>query len=280
MTQPRGGLGRGLGALIPRASTGLHEIPVDRIAPNPQQPRERLDEAQLAELAESLRAHGVLQPLVVTQGEDGRYLLIAGERRWRAARLAGLKTVPAVVKEATPRERLEWALVENLQRQDLGPLETAAAYRQLIEEHGMTKEAVAQRVGKSRAAIANTLRLLSLPAAARQALAAGAISEGHARAILACRGAAAQQALLDAILERGLSVRQAEAWSQRAAEQETGRGARPVDHDLAALEDRFRLALGTKVSLQRGRKGGRLVVYFFSDEELEGLYQAICRPEE
>jgi ParB family chromosome partitioning protein len=191
-----------------------------------------------------------------------------------------LKTVPAVVKEASPRERLEWALVENLQRQDLGPLEAAAAYRQLIQEHGLTQDAVAERVGKSRVAVANTLRLLHLPPAGREALASNAISEGHARAILACPDDATRQGLLEAILAHGLSVRQAEEWARRAEQLLAARQAekpeRPADHDTAAIEDRFRAALGTKVSLQRGRKGGKLVVYFFSEDELDGLYRAIC----
>jgi ParB family chromosome partitioning protein len=281
MSQPRGGLGRGLGALIPRGG-GMQEIDVERIAPSPQQPRQQVDQEQLNELAESLREHGVLQPLVVARAGDGGYVLVAGERRWRAARLAGLKTVPAVVKEASPRERLEWALVENLQRQDLGPLEAAAAYQQLVQEHGLTQEQVAQRVGKSRVAVANTLRLLSLPPAAVQALAAGKMSEGHARAILSCPGAEAQDTLLRAILQQGLTVRQAEEWSRRLTEASQPRPAstpRRLDPDLAAVEQRFREALGTKVSLQRGRKGGKLVVYFFSDEELQGLYQAICGDE-
>jgi len=294
MSQPRGGLGRGLGALIPRAGGGLQEIEVERIAPNPQQPRQRLDEAELAQLAESLRQHGVLQPVVVARDQAGGYVLVAGERRWRAARLAGLRTIPAVVKEAaTPRERLEWALVENLQRQDLGPLEAAAAYRQLLDEHGLTQEQLAQRVGKSRAAVANTLRLLGLPPPARRALAEGAISEGHARALLACPDPTRQQELLEHILAQGLTVRQAErqATAHRAAQARAPAEPSPTlsraagaRADLAALEEQFRRALGTKVVLQRAahRRGvhGKLVIYFFSDEELDGLYRAICAPDQ
>jgi ParB family transcriptional regulator, chromosome partitioning protein len=287
----RRGLGRGLGALIPRVGSGLLEVDIDRIAPSPQQPRYLIDEAALAELVDSIRQHGVLQPLIVTRtgdgegGEpdesgDGGYTLVAGERRWRAARAAGLRTVPVVVKEATPRQRLELALVENLQRQDLNPLETAQAYRQLIDEHELTQEAVAERVGKNRATVANALRLLHLPAEARDALARGALSEGHARAILACGTAADRRTLLRAILERGLSVRQAEELARRlnagAAEPPPDRQSREVAPDVAALEDRFRRALGTKVQLSRGRRGGKLIVYFFSDDELQGLYDAIC----
>jgi len=283
----RGGLGRGLGALIPEAeaSSGLPEIDVDRIVPNPWQPRLEVDETALAELVESIREHGILQPLIVTRNEDGQYALVAGERRWRAARAAGLLTVPIVVKETTPRQRLELALVENIQRQDLSPLETALAYRQLIDEHGLTQEAVAERVGKNRATVANALRLLQLPPDARDALARGLISEGHARAILACTDALARTALLQAIVGRHLSVRQAEELARRlnAGESlvaEKRAGGQQLPPDAAALEDRFRQALGTKVQLFKSRRGGRLVIHFFSDEELEGLYGAICGPDE
>jgi len=283
----RGGLGRGLGALIPEAQTssGLSEIDVDRIVPNPWQPRLEVDETALAELVESIRQHGILQPLIVTRNEDGQYALVAGERRWRAARAAGLLTVPIVVKETTPRQRLELALVENIQRQDLSPLETALAYRQLVDEHGLTQEAVAERVGKSRAAVANALRLLQLPPDARDALSRGLISEGHARAILACTDPIARTALLQAIVGRHLSVRQAEELARRLNAGESlvpakRAGGAQLPPDAAALEDRFRQALGTKVQLFKSRRGGRLVIHFFSDEELEGLYGAICGPDE
>ena len=282
----RGGLGRGLGALIPEAEAGssLTEIDVDRIVPNPWQPRLEVDETALAELVESIREHGILQPLIVTRNEDGQYALVAGERRWRAARAAGLLTVPIVVKETTPRQRLELALVENIQRQDLSPLETALAYRQLIDEHGLTQEAVAERVGKSRATVANALRLLQLPPDARDALARGLISEGHARAILACTDPVARTALLQAIVGRHLSVRQAEELARRLNAGESLVPQKPaggprLPPDAAALEDRFRQVLGTKVQLFKSRRGGRLVIHFFSDDELEGLYGAICGPD-
>jgi ParB family chromosome partitioning protein len=285
----RSGLGRGLGALIPQSTggAGLLEVDVDRIMPNPWQPRLELDEGALAELAQSIREHGILQPLIVTRAGGESYALVAGERRWRAARAAGLLTVPVVVKETTPRQRLELALVENIQRQDLSPLETAQAYRQLIDEHGLTQEGLAERVGKSRAAVANALRLLQLPPAARDALARGLISEGHARALLSCASTEIGAILLDAIVERGLSVRQAEELARRlnagGPPSPAGPPARPsarqLPADAAAIEDRFRQALGTKVQLYKSRRGGRLVIHFYSDDELEGLYEAICGPE-
>jgi len=284
-TTRRGGLGRGLDALIPQSSpSGLLDVDIDRIVPNPWQPRTTWNDAALAELIESVREHGVLQPLIVTRTEDDRYALVAGERRWRAARGAGLFTVPVMVKETTSRQQLELALVENLQRQDLGPLETAQAYRQLVEEHNLTQEAVATRVGKSRAAVANALRLFQLPDAAREALARGQITEGHARAILSGAQPDARRSLLATIVTDGLSVRQAEELARRlnagptteaAGASEDAVPASTRDPDVAALEDRFRQALGTKVQLFRGRRGGKLVIYFFSDDELQGIYDSI-----
>ncbi len=267
----RRGLGRGLGALIPRGDgSGLVEIDLDRISPNPRQPRTALDEQSLAELADSIREHGILQPIIVTRSGAG-YTLVAGERRWRAARLAGLRAVPALVKETSPRQSLELALVENLQRQDLGPLEAAAAYRQLIEEHGLTQEEAAQRVGKSRSAVANSLRLLNLLPEAKQALADGRITEGHARTLLSLETAEQQRKLLAAMLSGGITVRTAEETVRRASR----RRRPPLSADALELESRLREALRTKVELQRGRRGGRLVIHFYSDEELEGIFRAI-----
>lgn len=283
----RSGLGRGLGALIPQTTggPGLLDIDVDRIVPNPWQPRLEMDEAALAELVQSIREHGVLQPLIVTRADQDTYALVAGERRWRAARAAGLLTVPVIVKETTPRQRLEIALVENIQRQDLSPLETAQAYRQLIDEHNLTQEVVAERVGKSRAAVANALRLLQLPPAARDALAQGTISEGHARALLSCATPEIGTILLETIIARGLSVRHAEELARRLNAAGPGvtterPAARQLPPDAAAIEDRFRQALGTKVQLFKSRRGGRLVIHFFSDDELSGLFDAICGPDD
>ena len=272
------GLGRGLGALIPRGEAGLQEVALDRIAPNPQQPRLRIDEASLAELAESIRQHGLLQPVVVArvEGQAEGFFLVAGERRWRAARLAGLTTVPAVVKDAAPRQRLELALVENIQREDLLPLELATAYRALIDEHGLTQEEVAQRIGKSRVTVTNTLRLLQLPRSAREALAEGRISEGHARALLSAPDERTLLSGLREVVARGLTVRQSEELVRRLAERGAERVAPPPDAvELGYLEERFRQALGTRVQIVRARRGGRLVIHFYSDEELEGLYERI-----
>ena len=271
------GLGRGLGALIPRATVGLRDIPVDAIRPNPWQPRAHFDEQELDELAESIRAHGVLQPVLVSQQRDGTFQLITGERRWRAVQLAGMPTVPAMVKEATPQASLEMALVENIQRRDLNPLEEAHAFRQLIEEHGLTQEQLGQRIGKSRVAVSNSLRLLHLPEPVREALARTSISEGHARAILMANGEAQQRRLLERVLAGHLSVRETEALAREtnAARQRASQVL--PDPDVERLEDEFRQALGTRVRLVKGRRGGRLVIHFFSEDELQGLYQAIVR---
>jgi ParB family transcriptional regulator, chromosome partitioning protein len=275
----RTGLGRGLGALIPGASSGLREIPVDAIGPNPNQPRSHFDPDDLDELAQSIREHGVLQPVLVSEQGDGTYELITGERRWRAARLAGLTSVPAIIKEVTSQASLEMALVENIQRRDLNPLEEALAFRQLLDEHGLTQDQLAQRLGKSRVSVTNTLRLLHLPAPVQEALGAGSITEGHARAILVAAGEPARLAVLEEVLTEHLSVRETEARARQANE-EPQAGADELisyapDPDTERIEDAFRQALGTRVRLVRGRRGGRLVIHFFSDDELQGLYEAI-----
>ena len=285
MTVVKRGLGRGLDALIEAASTGATEgiqrVPIDAIGPNPRQPRHTLRADDLAELAASLREHGLIQPLIVTRaplGADVAYTLIAGERRWRAARLAGLSEVPVIVREATPQGMLELALVENLQRADLNPLEEAAAYRALMDEFGLTQEQVAARVGKSRAAVANSVRLLHLAQPVKDALSDGQISEGHARALLGLSDEPAQVAALDLIVRRGYSVRQTEDLVRRMtaaahAAEEIDAEDDPWEQETRALEQQLREALGTKVTLSRSRQGGRLVVYFYSEEELQALYE-------
>ncbi len=276
----RSGLGKGLEALIPVAQeppAGLVQVPVAAISPNPMQPRTALDPEALAELAASIQEHGLLQPLIVTRQGPDRYQLIAGERRWQAARLAGLATVPAIVKEATPQQILELALVENIQRADLNPLEEAAAFYQLVQEFGLTQEQVAERVGKSRVAVTNTLRLLRLPAEVKQALADGTVQEGHARALLALPTPEAQVTALKTVIGRALSVRQTEELVRRLlAEPPPQKSGEPADPETQALEQEFRDTLGTKVELYRNRKGqGRLVIHFYSEEELQAIYDLI-----
>ncbi|MDQ3227877.1 MAG: ParB/RepB/Spo0J family partition protein [Chloroflexota bacterium] len=284
----RGGLGRGLDALIPSLGEDAHaaalDIDIDAIAPNPYQPRIEMDAAALETLAASIRVHGVIQPLVVTHGpERGRFILIAGERRWRAARLAGLGAVPAVVKEAAPRAMLELALVENVVRADLAPLEEAAAYRQLIDDFGLTQAAVAERVGRSRVSVTNTLRLLALPDRVQRALGAGEISEGHARALLGLPTAPEQVAALEWITARGLSVRQTEELVRRWAAGDAPPGQRPApiatpegDREAVlrqAFIDGLQRALGTRVGFRPAKEGGgTLTIHCASDEELNALY--------
>jgi ParB family chromosome partitioning protein len=275
----RRGLGKGLEALIPVSEEpvgGLAQVPVATITPNPMQPRTTFDPDALAELAASVGEHGLIQPLIVTQQGPERYQLIAGERRLQAARKAGLATVPVIIKEATPQEALELALVENIQRADLNPLEEASAYRQLVDEFGLTQEQVAGRVGKSRVAVTNTMRLLRLPPDVRQALADGAIREGHARALLALPSEEEQVLALKAVVNRALSVRQTEELVRRLLAEPQPKEKEPVSPETQALEEDFREMLGTKVNLYRNRKGkGRLVVHFYSEEELQTIYDVI-----
>jgi ParB family chromosome partitioning protein len=241
------------------------------------QPRTVLDPDLLADLAASIREHGLIQPLIVTQQGPERYQLIAGERRLQASHMAGLATVPVIVKEATPQQVLELALVENIQRADLNSLEEAAAFRQLVEEFGLTQEQVAERVGKSRVAVTNTIRLLQLPAEVKQALADGTIREGHARALLALPTAEARIAALKTLVGKDLNVRQTEELVRRLlAEPPPKKTEEPVSPEAQALEEEFRDTLGTKVDLYRNRKGrGRLVIHFYSEEELQAIYDVI-----
>jgi len=275
----RYGLGRGLEALIPRTETeaAVVEVPVDRIARNPHQPRARFDDEQLAELAASIVEHGVIQPVVVRTSPGGGYELIAGERRVRAARQAGLASVPAVVRDSSDEGVLELALVENIQRADLNAIEEAAAYRELIDRFGLTHEEVAQRVGKSRVAISNALRLLDLPSETRAAIVGGAISEGHGRALAAITVPELQRAVLQVVLQRHLSVRQTEELVRRRRNLGLSRTRVPLTPDLQDLEAQLRGLLATKVGIARSRRGGRLVIEFYSDEELDRIYTIISR---
>ena len=273
----RGGLGRGLGALLPES--GLQDIPVERIRPNPLQPRQTFAADELEELAQSIREHGILQPVVVSrQPEEGAYQLIVGERRWRAAQQAGLATIPALIRPTGSREALEIALVENLQRASLSPLETAEAYAALISEFGITQEQVAARVGKSRSAVANTLRLLNLATAVKNALAAGTISEGHARALLRLSAELQLYALAE-IEKRGLNVRQTEQLVQRLRKSPRSSPTKSPDARSAEWEDLLRRALATKVDIKQRGKQGTIRIHFYSDEELEALIDRLLAEE-
>lgn len=281
--RPGTGLGRGLAALIPQrapSSGATVEVPLDRIRDNPRQPRLRMADDALETLAASIRQHGVIQPILVTETIDG-YQLVAGERRVRAARMAGLERVPAVVRQLADRDQLELALVENLQREDLDPIEAARAYRQLIDEFAFTQEDLASRVGRARSTVANTLRLLDLHPAVQAAVAAGQVTEGHARAIGGLP-VEAQARLLEPVVERDLSVRQTEELVRRIREPKPRRSSAdpakavdPRDPDLERVEEDLRRALGTKVSLARSRRGGRIVIEFYSDDELTRLYDRL-----
>ena len=274
----KGGLGKGLDALIPDEFMGGGEsveklAPISMIVPNPLQPRSTMAEENLQELAQSIREHGILQPLVVSHDPvTGQYTLIAGERRLRAAKIAGLDAVPVIVRNVTEGERLELALIENVQRSDLSPLETAEAYRQLVEEFQLSHEEIATRVGKSRVAVTNTLRLLKLPEPVQKALAGQKISEGHARALLALTTPQAQMAVLQAILNLDLNVRQTEELVRKYSGQKPEKTAqKPVDPEIKAIEEKLQDRLGTRVVLHHGSKGGTVVIHYYSDEELTSL---------
>ena len=282
MSRRRSGLGKGLDALIPTGestlpTSGVTLIPTDNISPNPRQPRANFDPEELTELADSIREHGVLQPLIITKGDKPeRYTLITGERRLLAAREAGLKTVPVILRDVSDQQLVELALVENVQRADLSPLEAAEAYRQLTEEFNLSHEEVAARVGKSRVAVTNTLRLLNLPPAVQKALAEGHIREGHARALLALSTPQSQSAALQTVINRGLNVRQTEELVRRLSGEKTSKPPKPKQTpEVIALQDRLRERLGTKVSLNRRRKGGTMVIHYYSDEELNTLVDLI-----
>lgn len=290
----RSGLGKGLGALIPTegaASTsgvtaGLEELPISSIQANQHQPRATFDEDSLASLTDSVREIGVLQPVLVRPLGDGRYELIAGERRWRAARRAGLQTIPAVVREVDDASSLEQALVENLHRQDLNPLEEAAAYQQLIEDFGLTQEQAAKRVGKSRSAVANLLRLFQLPPSVQRAVGDGLISAGHAKALLGTPDRAYQEALCKRIITEDLSVRTTEdlvrereaLGQQLGGGSDEGRAPAPTrlrPPGLLELEELLSSRLDTKVRVAMGAKRGRVTIDFANLEDLERIYRLI-----
>lgn len=278
----RSGLGKGLESLIPTwqssptpADTNeqVRLLPVTSISPNPQQPRKVFEDEQLEDLAASIKQHGIIQPLIVIAAEGlDRYTLIAGERRLRAAKLAGLKEVPAIVRTASQQEQLEFAIIENVQREDLNPMERARAYQSLADQFSLTHEDIAHRVGKNRVTVTNTLRLLNLPVLVQQSLSSGEITEGHARSLLALPSARAMEAALDSILSLGLNVRQTELLVSKLS------GKAPTNRKLAVrsaeaedLENRLRQFFHTKVMLSKGKRGGTISISFYSDEELNAI---------
>jgi ParB family chromosome partitioning protein len=286
-------LGKGLSALLPddaELPAGLGEgpadvpgtgeqalkLPLEKLRANPNQPRKHFDEGELGELADSIRSHGIIQPLIVEDAGDGTWIIVAGERRWRAARLAGLAEVPALIRSYSEEKRREVALIENVQRADLNPMEEAAAYKALMDLTGLSQDETAARVGKNRSTVANALRLLKLPPAARQALEKGELTAGHGRAILSVNAAAEREGLLAEILQRGLSVREAEkrAASLNAAGAGTAKAAPAApkrDPELNALEDRFREKLGTKVAINGDMRQGSINIEYYSMDDLDRL---------
>ncbi len=307
-TATKHGLGRGLGALIPQKTVSenlqnvVRQIPITHIEANPKQPRKKFSTDALDELAASLKEHGLIQPLVVKEMQTpygSRYQLIAGERRWRAAQRAGMNTVPAILKGATPQQMLELALVENIQRAELNALEEAEAYQQLIHEFELTQEQVAKKVGKDRTTISNALRLLKMPDALKDAVLNETIREGHARALAQIADAKKQNALLQKVIAENLAVRQTEELVRRALQSDEGRktkdegaknGNSPTSNgkrhsssvvrhssppDTHSIEEDLRRALGTKVELYRSQRGGKIIIEFYSDEELETIYDKL-----
>ena len=283
MSAKQRGLGRGLGALIgdfpeEPESGAVTKLPLQTVEPNPDQPRRTFDEEELQALADSIAAHGILQPLAVRASGGGFYQIIAGERRWRAARMAGLSEVPVVVLEADDRTVMELALVENLQRQDLNPMEEAEGYQRLMKEYGLTQEEAAARVGKSRPAVANALRLLLLPEEVRSLVEDGTISAGHARAILSLPAARLQKAAAQKIVALRLSVRQAEAMCKRMLQEEEKPEPKPapltVDY-VAECEKSLTRRLDRKVRIVNGKRKGRFELEFYGQEDLQRLYDAL-----
>ncbi len=274
------GLGKGFNALIDTTSSADEQItslPLTKLEPNPLQPRKIFDEEELQVLADSIAQHGIIQPITVRPGENGYYQIIAGERRWRAARLAELRTVPVVVMEADDRTTMELALIENLQRQDLNPMEEALGYKQLMEEHGLTQNDVAQKVSKSRSAVANALRLITLPPEIAQMVADGSLSAGHARAVLMLSDPIAQETAAKKIVALSLSVRQAETLCRNMAkEKPEPKQKDPLEVDyVAECEKTLTKALSRGVKIVRGKRKGRVELEFYDDDDLERLYEAL-----
>lgn len=272
---PKTALGKGLGALIPDIKgAGVAEIDIKDIKPSEYQPRKRFDETQLEELTLSIKAKGVIQPIIVRRTDDGGYSLIAGERRWRAARMAGLKKIPAVVRDVTEAERVELALIENLQREDLNPIETAEACNRLIKDFHLTQEDLSKVLGKQRSSIANYLRLLKLPYDVKQWITKGDITMGHAKSLLSLEKSGDQIDAGRRIIKKGLSVRQAEFIVRRMLKPKTTI-KKKKDFHFSDLEEGLKRFLGTKVNIQRRRKGGKIEIEYYSDDDLTRIIEIL-----
>lgn len=293
---PKFGLGKGLGALIPESEVevrlegkegetrpvpteGLRSLPLGKLVPNPNQPRKTFDTAALDELAASIRQHGIIQPVIVEDSGDGTFLIVAGERRYKAAERAGLREVPVLIRSFSAEKKLEIALIENVQREDLNPVEEAEAYRALMEAASLSQEDVAEKVGKSRPAVANALRLLRLPEEMLSSLRSGELSAGHARAILSVANAADQSALFRRVLDEGLSVREAEALAgsynagkRPGTAKKTDKARKPLEIELQDMEQRLIGYLGTKVVVRGDAKKGSITIEYFSMDDLERLF--------
>ncbi len=287
------GLGKGLGALIPdtdieeiaRGGTtaeGVRTLPLSRLKPNPDQPRRTFSEESLAELANSLKTHGLIQPILVEESSDGFFLIVAGERRFRAATMAGLSEVPVIVRSYTSEKRLEISLIENIQREDLNPVDEAEAYRSLMAMGGRSQEEVADVVGKSRSAVANSIRLLRLPESVLSTLREGSLSAGHAKALLSVIDPARRDILFARIIAEGISVREAEAAAQAlnspriGTSKSVGRPEKPKEPEIRQVEERLIEALGTKVSVKGDGKKGSIVVEYYSLEDLERILDVLA----
>jgi ParB family chromosome partitioning protein len=279
MADKRPALGRGLSALIPDAPLAAastdrgFDVDIDLLRPNPFQPRVRVDEGRIEELAQSIRSHGIIQPIVVRRSEGNGYEIVAGERRWRASQRAGLLKVPVVVREIPDDKLLAAALIENIQREDLNPIEEAQAYRRLSDDLHLTQEQIAEAVGKDRSSIANYVRLLRLPHEVRENLVAGALSMGHARALLALADEAAQLRVAREIVAKSLSVRETEALVAKGEQPAPKRVEQPKDVHTRAAEDRLRFALGTKTRIVRKGRGGRIEIDFTNENELQRIFE-------
>lgn len=275
------GLGKGLGAILDSENIlsetpGISELKINDIEPNNEQPRKRFDQEKLQSLAESISQHGVVQPIIVKKKDKG-YSIIAGERRWRAAKIAGLKSIPAIVKEISSREIMEIALIENIQREDLNPIEEAEAYQKLMDEHGLTQERLSKLVGKSRAAIANSVRLLSLSDKVKEMIIGDVLTPGHARTLITIADEEKQKKLADTIVEKNLNVRETERLINEQLSQKKIKKAKKTNKDVNILdiEEKLKSILGTKVDLQHKENKGKIIIEYYSNDEFERIIDII-----